>query len=278
VVEEKYIEDALLSAKNSVSSDTVLAFVYVLLRDYLPAGKVEQAIRDAVTGEPVAFVDSFLAQYADSLTNVMLQAKLKGLEGALEKAFMSNNSVNKPSTNELDEGEVESLSYDKDALANLKSVADKALIESIDTEDVLEKLSRNKDLGLLVDSGAPEHNINETIDRILDCLRDIESKDTQSEDKVSFEEIKENLQSLKIKDSDELDDELKEPNDTESEGVPNVSRGNLDDVKDGKAFPEALADVFDEEADDKIKEIALDKVKQKIKEVSGQKGVFRRNN
>ena len=57
-------------------SDTLTTFFYLLMRDYLPAGKVEKLVNEVVEGaETCLFTNGFLAQYADNLANFMKEAK-----------------------------------------------------------------------------------------------------------------------------------------------------------------------------------------------------------
>ena len=69
-------------------SDTLTTFFYLLLRDHLPAGKVEMIIHEVITGaDAVLFTNGYLAQYADNLASTLKSVKVDTLAKALESAF-----------------------------------------------------------------------------------------------------------------------------------------------------------------------------------------------
>jgi hypothetical protein len=49
------------------SSDPLVAFLYVLLRDHLLCGEVEGILLNHVTGEETVFTNGWLAEYAKDL-------------------------------------------------------------------------------------------------------------------------------------------------------------------------------------------------------------------
>ncbi len=49
------------------SSDPVVALLYILMRDHLPTGTVEEIVRLHCTGPKVLFTNGWLAKYAEDL-------------------------------------------------------------------------------------------------------------------------------------------------------------------------------------------------------------------
>jgi hypothetical protein len=62
--------DALRTRSGSVVGDSVLVeFLYVLLRDELPAGKVEELVRSVEGRGMVMYTNGWLAKYAEDLAS-----------------------------------------------------------------------------------------------------------------------------------------------------------------------------------------------------------------
>jgi hypothetical protein len=111
-------------------SDTLTTFFYLLMRDYLPAGKVEKLVNEVIEGaETCLFTNGFLAQYADNLASFMKEAKTKVLAKALESAFIESTpekSADKPPKSfSIDEG---------DTLERLQEKVDEA-VENMTAEE-----------------------------------------------------------------------------------------------------------------------------------------------
>lgn len=60
------------------SNDELVAFLYVLMRDHLPCGQVEQIIQDNILAqkeEKITFSNGYLANYAKNLANILRRNK-----------------------------------------------------------------------------------------------------------------------------------------------------------------------------------------------------------
>lgn len=72
-------------------SDPLTTFLYLLMRNELPAGKVEGLVREAVdSSEECLFTNGWLAHYANNLAETIKDAKANHLKSALEKAFVEH--------------------------------------------------------------------------------------------------------------------------------------------------------------------------------------------
>lgn len=287
-------------------SDTLTTFFYLLLRDHLPAGKVEMIIHEVITGaDTVLFTNGFLAQYADNLATALKNTKVNTLAKALESAFegdVSEDAKEKKST-------VSHFGGDPDELQTLKNKVDEAienmskeekeewddrveraldeveegvsLDESLDTEDdeppqvqekesvdeendrkeyrtsIAQSLNALEDLKALVptegiaqiveilkhevgselsDSARADIQSRESIlQRQADVNAEHKSKDVGAEEEA-IEYVKDQVEEAMLTGESKKD----------SQDEKLVSRGNLKDVKDGKAFPEALDKVFED--------------------------------
>jgi len=175
------------------------SFIYVLLRDHLPAGQVEQAVREVTDGNMVVFTDSFLAQYADSLSTTLKDVRVNALANALEKAFIGKEpevdiktKLKTPQAHFGDDGE---------DLQNLQQRVDDAIdnmTEEDQTEwkehkdDVLEEVPRNDEIGLLPNAEAA--NIEKDTAEILNEAD--EAKDASRETQKYSDEISDSLAAL----------------------------------------------------------------------------------
>src|SRR5574342_348082 len=73
---------------NVVYSDALTVFLYLLMRNDLPAGKVEELVLEAVsTSEDIQFTNGWLAQYASNLAEELMNAKSNNLAKVLSEAF-----------------------------------------------------------------------------------------------------------------------------------------------------------------------------------------------
>lgn len=75
-------------------SDPLTSFLYQLMRDEMPAGKVEQLVMSIVdeSKEDIIFTNGWLAQYAHNLAETLQDAKAINLENALMKAFTNEET------------------------------------------------------------------------------------------------------------------------------------------------------------------------------------------
>jgi hypothetical protein len=313
-------------------TDTLTTFLYLLLRDHVPAGKVEMAVRESVLGpETITFTNGFLAQYADNLANTLKNAKVRTLQDALTSVF----SDGIPTKQEVERGKLPSSLDDPDLLTNLQEKVDAAVDgmsdeerEKFDSrvtaakEDVAAQEEEDVAAQEQEDVAAQEEEELETNDQdeyranIANSLSALE-KITKI---VPSDTVKQVAEILKNEVESELSDEAKEDIQTresilearaeenkehqatneharqtaeeyikeqvedaliskevDSETENTVSRGNLKDVVEGRAFPDALDKVFgddDPQAElEKAKE--LDKVMDDIR-TGKQVGVFHR--
>jgi hypothetical protein len=304
-------------------SDALTEFLYLLMRDYLPAGKVEYII-DVVLDKPETclYTNGFLAQYADNLANELKNVKVERLQNALNAAFEENvdkeeGSLKAAYAEELGDEETLSDLSDKveDALKEMSEDDIDALEESTfktkedmikeelwENEDGEENTTDTKDKkeysnGIKSSLEAMENLKKlvptESVKQILNILKtEIDSElneDTrQSILEKKAEENKEHKSGLTGAERDAINyakKELSEVNakdddndDGASENI--VSRGKLSDVASGRAFPEALDNMFPE---DPNKNLENAKEAQKVmaelrSDFKNEKGVFRRAN
>lgn len=52
---------------NEISSDPLVSFLYELMRDYLPCGKVEEIMINSLDGKECLFTNGYLARYAKNI-------------------------------------------------------------------------------------------------------------------------------------------------------------------------------------------------------------------
>ncbi len=71
-----------------VYTDALTSFLYELMRDHLPAGKVEEMVA-GVLSEPEErlFTNGWLANYANHLAELLTNDKVNKLKNAISKAF-----------------------------------------------------------------------------------------------------------------------------------------------------------------------------------------------
>lgn len=82
---------------NVVLSDSLATFLYLLMRDHLPAGKVELLIQAVIEGaEKITFHNGYLAQYASNLADELRDGRFKALVEALDAAFTDHTRTGTP--------------------------------------------------------------------------------------------------------------------------------------------------------------------------------------
>lgn len=338
-------------------SDILTTFVYVLLRDYLPAGQVENAVKAVIGGETVIFTDSFLAQYADSLANTLKDAKIGALANALEKAF--TEKVKQPCSPPHVTKKSEAHFGDSDEfLQNLQQRVDEA-IDSMDEEDEvleenpLDEVSRNDEIGLVANDYRPSsvekevrkrlqnaewRNSPEKVDEssgddidvvpeatesqyskeitssleAIDSLKELLPTDTIKQvadilkQEIEAELVEEEVEEVEVltregvlqKQSEMIEEhratnpeaakmaeryikeQLEDKDPKEVEG-PTISRGNLKNVSQGNAFPEALDKVFEDDPEaelEKAKEVKkqMDELRSSAANKDSHPGAFQR--
>ena len=81
--------DNLRSDSGEVSySDPLTTFLYLLMRNELAAGKVEELVGEATNStEEILFTNGWLAKYANNLAEEIKSAKVIHLQNALDQAF-----------------------------------------------------------------------------------------------------------------------------------------------------------------------------------------------
>lgn len=179
--------------------DILTTFIYVLLRDHLPAGQIERAIQFVLSGEMVVFTDSFLAQYADSLANTLKSARVNALANALERVFADKASM-RPALSDISDAKKKRaeahLGDDAAALAELQDKVDQA-IEHMNEEDrkaweerestALEEVSRNTDAGLKISGDKDRDPAHEARDKLTNASWRKQAKSEKVEPKAEAE-------------------------------------------------------------------------------------------
>jgi len=297
-------------------SDTLTTFFYLLLRDHLPAGKVEMIIHEVVNGaDSILFTNGYLAQYADNLASALKSVKVNTLAKALESAFdAKGEKVKQPKR----KSPVTGLS-DPEELQKLKDKVDQAIEGMTDEQkdewddrmehaldDALEKppvrdvLLKGKDVGITDLHRAGQDHVStinkqeqdedagdqttekDSIAKSLAALNDLKELVPSANIKQIVEILKQEVNSELSEDTDEdvqtretiLEERVKEheehkatneeakqaaeefvkeqveealmTEDVDEQDEQPVSRGKLKDVNEGKAFPEALDKVFED--------------------------------
>jgi hypothetical protein len=72
-----HMEDMRKRSGNIVSDRKLVSFIYLLLRDYLPAADVEKAAMDSCYEEDAKdtqFTNGWLAKYAEDLANRLIES------------------------------------------------------------------------------------------------------------------------------------------------------------------------------------------------------------
>jgi len=80
---------------NVAFNDALTGFLYELMRDHMPAGKVEEMVHRAAHNPDALFTNGWLAQYANNLAEELRNAQVKQLAEALENALASNQAEKK---------------------------------------------------------------------------------------------------------------------------------------------------------------------------------------
>lgn len=124
-------------------ADPLTAFLYLLMRDELAAGKVEKLVREVVYDSPedCTFTNGWLAKYANNLAEEIKYANTKRLSQALEGAFSDGDA----------EEEIE------DDYLNMSGASGEELVElgfnGVDLEKLEEQIIREATTGELNDYG-----------------------------------------------------------------------------------------------------------------------------
>jgi len=296
-------------------ADTLTTFFYLLMRDYLPAGKVEKLVNEVVEGaETCLFTNGFLAQYADNLATFMKDAKTKTLAKALESAFGGKtetqqtgkkienmlesdladvaDKINEAAKNMTEEQkqeweekieaieedieitekeEQERLEKDKckedeGCSEECKEVQDdepkkccgkcKCEEEKDSRSEIAEAMISLDKLKKLVQTDEIEQIVKILKSEIEEALTEEAKEEVQTRESILKEKIKENAEHKSSEEGaeeraiefikEEIEKQAKEmPSNFDDDGNL-ISRGNLRDVREGRAFPEALDKVFEE--------------------------------
>jgi len=88
-MDKKRVDTLREASGRVVYKDPLTSFFYQLIRDELPAGKVEKIIQDIIDEEEkeIIFTNGWLAQYANNLAETLKNAHTEKLKESLEKAF-----------------------------------------------------------------------------------------------------------------------------------------------------------------------------------------------
>lgn len=135
-VDRKENNKKLREASGEVSySDPLTIFFYLLLRNEVPAGKVEELVQETVaSAEECSFTNGWLAHYANNLAERIRGAETEGLKNALSKAFsIPEQDAEKEVAREAD-GDIEYVSESLD-VDDLSSLEQKLIEASKKAED-----------------------------------------------------------------------------------------------------------------------------------------------
>ena len=83
---------------NIVFNDALTSFLYELIRDHLPAGVVEEIVRNSVNNTEVLFTNGWLAKYSNNLAEELLNAKTNNIKNILSEAFGKNDDTDPSDT------------------------------------------------------------------------------------------------------------------------------------------------------------------------------------
>jgi len=86
-INEKRVEKLREVSGNVAYNDALTGFLYELMRDYLPAGKVEELVLRAAHAPDALFTNGWLAKYANNLAEELINARTNNLSNVLEEAF-----------------------------------------------------------------------------------------------------------------------------------------------------------------------------------------------
>jgi hypothetical protein len=156
--------------------DTLTSFLYILMRDHVPAGVVEGLARDVANeGSMIStYSNGFLAQYANNLANYLKNAKTNALAKALETAFTGTPTPVKdkpPKMFSIDEG---------DALEKLKEKVDVA-VDNMTDED---KKEWDKRMGKTLEELKKEEL--ERLTKKVEAKLENEAEDDEPKNKGTF--------------------------------------------------------------------------------------------
>jgi len=103
--------EELVEASGEVSfSDPLTIFLYLLMRNELAVGKVEELVREAIgSPEERTFANGWLVHYADNLATEIKEAKTNCLKTNLEKAFASDEKEKKVAVVKKEQQKVQDL-------------------------------------------------------------------------------------------------------------------------------------------------------------------------
>jgi len=101
--------EELKEASGSVTySDPLTTFLYLLMRNDLPAGTVESLVRESInSAEECVFTNGWLAQYAHNLAEELKNAKVNHLRDALDKVFSFEEEARKNKAMEEEKARIE---------------------------------------------------------------------------------------------------------------------------------------------------------------------------
>jgi hypothetical protein len=193
-----------------VYSDPLTSFLYQLIRDELPAGKVEKIVRDVLSegDKEVLFTNGWLAQYANNLAEMIKNAHTEKLKETLTKVF--------------DAEEADKINAEKIAKA----------MDKLRSKETLEEFT-------------PEE-LDELEKRVVVACKnaDVDPNVNPTEAWTSFDEAAEMIEQLKAEgqiskeDAERLDNELKEV-ETEISGI-------VEDIKNDEEVIELTDEVIEE--------------------------------
>lgn len=159
------------SGNFALSGDPLTVFFYLLMRDHVPAGKVEMVVREVIEGaETMTFSNGFLAQYAQNLADELRDGRYRGLVTALDAAFTGPASQ----TKEAKEATESHLELTQEAAEVIDEAYEKM------SEDERNKMERE------LDSGASDNMkvLAEKIEEVIDAVETGEDLDDDGLDHV----------------------------------------------------------------------------------------------
>jgi polyhydroxyalkanoate synthesis regulator phasin len=239
-------------------SDPLTTFLYLLMRNDLPAGTVEALVRESVnSAEECTFTNGWLAHYAHNLAEELKNARVSHLKSALDKAFEAEEQARKKKAKEEEKARIQeeldevSESLTDDELASLEA---KIKAEAgLDAEEEKESLNEAKEVveQMVAQGHLSEEEAEAMKEDIEEAARPpaVEVEKDNEGHKMSVEEAKEMVESA-ISEADLVKDWVKEL-DKDGYGIP-IPPVESPEVYIAKIKSKGFFDKLNEDIADKI--------------------------
>lgn len=206
------VEDLRKKSGEVSYSDPLTTFFYLLMRNELAAGKVEELVRESVDcAEECLFTNGWLAHYANNLAEDVKNARVTQLQKALDQAFTFTEVENREQAKQEEQDEIKEKlknassgkSFGDDELEKLEQ----QLIEAAEAgnatpvaKDVDANITSEEALGAILKLVAEGHITQNKADDIASDIKNATDdipkaeevvKENKEEDKVTVEEAKE---------------------------------------------------------------------------------------